>query len=253
MKIFWKKFYKGMSKDRLNIMGIIGVRSGSKGLPNKNIKKLLGKPLMGWILDCACESNYINRLIVSTDSNDYANVAKKYGAEVPYLRPNDLASDFSPEIDFIKHMLDWLDQKEDYRPDIVVRMLATSPLQKSEDIDSAIEILLDDETVDSSVIISEMRQHPYKALKIIQDEKNGSNLVSYFGNSGREVTPIARQNYEKAYVRSNVIACRTSIINSTDSLTGDNVKFHIIPQEESIDIDSEIDFIIAEELLKQRL
>lgn len=242
-----------MNKDRLKIMGIIGIRSGSKGLPNKNIKKLLDKPLIGWILECANQSKYINRVIVSTDSEDYAEVANKYGAETPYLRPNDLSSDFSPEIDFVKHMINWLKEEEGYQPDIIVRMLATSPLQKSEDIDSAIEVLLEDKKADSSVIISEMRQHPFKALKIIDDEQNGTKLVSYFGNSGREVTPIARQNYETAYVRSNVIVCRKSTIEKTDSLTGDHVKYHIIPQEESIDIDGEIDFIIAEELLKQRL
>ena len=95
-----------------------------------------------------------------------------------------------------------------------------------------------------------MRQHPLKALKIIEDE-HGSRLVSYFGDSGREVTPIARQNYEKAYVRSNVIICRREVIERTDSLTGDNVRYHIIPQEGAIDIDSELDFEIAEILLNK--
>ena len=239
-----------MSYKDCKVLGIVGIRAGSKGLPNKNIKNLSDKPLVAWILECASNSNYINRLIVSTDSERYADIAKEYGAEVPYLRPNELASDFSPEVDFVKHMLSWLEDNENYKPDLIVRMLATSPLQKSADIDSAIKMLLQDKKSDSAVIISEMRQHPLKALKIIEDER-GSRLVSYFGDSGREVTPIARQNYEKAYVRSNVIICRREVIEKTDSLTGDNVRYHIIPQEGAIDIDSELDFEIAEILLNK--
>ena len=235
----------------LSIMGIVGIRSGSKGLPNKNIKKLLDKPLVGWILDSANKSKLINRLVVSTDSEEYAQIARTYGAEVPYIRPPNLSTDFSPEIDFVADMLDRLEKNENYKPDILVRMLATSPMQRTEDIDKAIQGLIDDDKADSSVIISEMRQHPYKALKIVKDGELGNRLVSYFGESGREVTPIARQNYEKAYVRSNVIIARRKTIKETNSLTGDNVKYHIIPQEEAIDIDNEIDFEIAEFLLNK--
>jgi CMP-N,N'-diacetyllegionaminic acid synthase len=239
-----------MEKTNLKIMGIIGIRSGSKGVPNKNIKLLAGKPLVGWILDKAKKSKYINRLIVSTDSQEYADIATSIGAEVPCLRPDNLATDNAPEFEYVKHMLECLQNKERYKPDIVVRMMATSPMQTSEDIDKVIEILIKNESADSAVIISEMRQHPYKALKIIKDDKLGKRLVSYFGESGREVTPIDRQSYVKAYVRSNIIACRIETIINTDSLTGDNVKYHIIPQERSIDIDNEIDFSIAEILIK---
>ena len=234
----------------LKVMGIIGIRSGSKGLPNKNIMELMEKPLVGWIIETAKKSKYINRIIVSTDTEEYASIAKKFGAETPFLRPPELSSDFSPEIDFIKNMIDWLEKNENYKPDIIVRMLATSPLQQAEDIDKAIEILVEDDKADSAVIISEMRQHPYKALKIVNDS-NGERLVSYFGNSGREVTPIARQNYEKAYVRSNVIVSKLATLKETESLTGDIVRFHEIPQESSIDIDNLIDFEIAEFLLKK--
>ena len=234
----------------LKILGIVGARSGSKGIPDKNIKLLDGLPLIGWILNTANDSKYINRLIISTDSKKYAKIAKSFGAEVPYLRPVGLSKDLSPEFDFVKHMLEWLEEKEKYTPDIIVRLLATSPLQKTRDIDKAVEILINDVYADSVVVISEMRQHPYKALKIINDNSS-SKLVSYFGESGREVTPIARQNYEKAYVRSNVIVCRHKTIFDTESLTGDNVKYHIISQDEAIDIDSEIDFDIAEFLIKR--
>ena len=89
-----------------------------------------------------------------------------------------------------------------------------------------------------------------KALKIIDGEDNKKKLVTYFSESGREVTPIARQKYEKAYYRSNIIACKTSVIYSTGSLTGDNVSYHIIDQKRALDIDNIIDFEIAELLIK---
>jgi CMP-N-acetylneuraminic acid synthetase len=171
------------------------------------------------------------------------------GAEVPYLRPADLARDNSPEIDYVRHMLEWLEKHEGYRPDIVVRMMATVPLQAPEDIDAVVRILENDPLADSAVVVAEARQHPLKALKIVDDGEGGTKLVTYFTDSGREVTPIARQNYQPAYFRANVIACRTHVVFDTGSLTGDLVRYHIIPQERAVDIDNVVDFYIAEHLM----
>jgi CMP-N,N'-diacetyllegionaminic acid synthase len=235
------------------VLGIVGIRSGSKGVPNKNIRKLLNKPLVGWVLNAAQRTASINRLVVSTDSEDYAEIARECGAEVPYLRPTELAQDKSSEIDYIRHMLDWLHKNESYRPDIVVRMMATVPLQDPKDIDAVVQILKSDSSADSAVVIAEARQHPLKALKIVDDGAGGSKLVTYFSDSGREVTPIARQNYKPAYFRANVIACRTQVVYNTDSLTGDTVRYHIIPQERAVDIDNLIDFSIVEHLITKSL
>ncbi|MBZ0160165.1 MAG: acylneuraminate cytidylyltransferase family protein [bacterium] len=235
----------------LKILGIIGARSGSKGVPHKNIRLLMEKPLIAWIIETAKASRYVNRVIVSTDSEEYAAIARRYGADVPYLRPKELAADHSPEWEYVKHMVEWLMEYEQYKPDIVVRMMTTVPLQMPEDIDSCIEELLKDPLAQSAVVIAEARQHPLKALKLINDGKGGQHLVTYFTESGREVTPIARQHYEKAYFRSNVIACRTNVIYETASLTGDFVRYHIIPQERAIDIDSPIDFFIVEKLMEK--
>ena len=189
----------------MKILGIIGIRSGSKGVKDKNIKPLLGKPLVGWVIDAARKSKYLNRIIVSTDSEKYVDVVKSLGAEAPYLRPSNLATDDSPEIEYIIDILNWLKENEGYIPDIVVRLMATVPMQESQDIDALIEILENDQNATSSVVIAEARQHPMKALKIIDDKMGASKLVSYFNESGREVTPIARQSYAKAYFRSNII------------------------------------------------
>ena len=234
-------------KKNLKVLGIIGIRSGSIGVKDKNIKNFSGKPLVAWIISTAIKSNYVNRIVVSTDSKKYMKIVNNFGAETPYLRPKALAEYDSPEIDYVKHMLNWLSMKENYIPDYVVRMMATVPFQNANDVDALIDILINNPDADSAVVISEARQHPMKALKIIQ--KNGTKeLVSYFGESSRDVTPIARETYPKAYFRSNVIACKASVITAKGSLTGDKVLFHEIPQERALDIDSEADFRMAENL-----
>lgn len=238
-----------MLNKKLKVLGIVGIRSGSKGVPNKNIRDLSGRPLVGWVLEAALRSKDINRLVVSTDSEEYAEIARAHGAEVPYLRPFELAQDGSSEIDYVRHMIEWLSNNENYFPDIIVRMMATVPLQESSDIDAVVEILKADPTADSAVVIAEARQHPLKALKIINDGPGKTKLVTYFSDSGREVTPIARQSYQPAYFRANVIACRTKVIYDTNSLTGDTVRYHIIPQERAVDIDNLVDFYIAENLM----
>ena len=166
----------------INILGVIGLRSGSKGLKNKNILSFLGKPLASHIISKSLKSKYINRLIVSTDSEYYAKIAKKYGAEIPYLRPKKLSRDKSNEIDFIKHLLNFLEKKEGYKPDLIVRLLSTVPLQTTSDIDNSIKKLLNNKSNDSCVVISEAKQHPQKSIKI----NNSNYLVSYITGRGED-------------------------------------------------------------------
>jgi CMP-N,N'-diacetyllegionaminic acid synthase len=241
-----------MKKTKLKVMGIIGIRSGSKGVPNKNIKLLAGKPLVGWILDTAKKSKYINRLVVSTDSQEYADIATSIGAEVPCLRPENLAADNSTDFEYVKHMIEWIQDKESYKPDIVVRMMATTPMQRVEDIDTIIEMLIDNKLLDSAVVISESTQHPMKALKIVNNKDGDKRLVSYFSESGLEVTPTLRQSYEKAYFRANAIAFNTKILHDTNSLTGNEVGYQIVSQESAVDIDNDLDFSFAEFLMKMK-
>ena len=233
-------------------MAIIGIRSGSKGVPNKNIKNLGGKPLVGWILETAKKSRFINRIVVSTDSKEYAEIAIMHGAEIPCLRPKIISSDNSTDLEYVKHMVEWLQDNQNYKPDIVVRMMATTPMQKIEDIDAVIEMLISDQFLDSAVVIAEASQHPMKALKIMRDNKGKDKLVSYFSESGRDVSPTLRQSYEKAYFRSNTIAFRTNILSETNSLTGDLVGYRITSQENAIDIDTITDFSFAEYLIEKK-
>jgi len=231
------------------ILAVIGARSGSKGVIDKNIKPLGGEPLIHWIIKTASSSKYINRIIVSTDSIKYSKIAIKHGAEVPFLRPEMISKDLSTDFEYISHALKWLKENENYIPDIVVRLFPATPFQKSDDIDFCIDKLLKNTNCDSSVVIAKARQHPEKALKIINDD-SGERLVTYYGNSGKDVTGIARQNYESAYFRANVIVSKINTITEKNSLTGDIVQFHTIEEERAIDIDTEYDFLIAEKIFK---
>lgn len=242
-----------MTKDNqpLNILGIIGARAGSKGVPHKNIRPLVGKPLMAWIIGAAQRAKHVNRVLVSTDSEEYARIAREHGAEVPFLRPPEIAQDDSLDIDYLRHAVDWLREHEGYNPDIVLRLHPTAPLQLPQDIDACIELLLNDQDAHAAVVVAEARQHPHKALKIVKDESGKERIVTYLGGDSRGVTPVYRQQYEPAYIRANVVATRTKVIDELNSLTGDRVLYHVIPPERAIDIDSEIDFFIAEQLINK--
>ena len=159
----------------MNILGIIGARSGSKGVKDKNIRRLLGKPLIGRIIETSKESKYISRVIVSTDSKHYADIAREFGAEVPFLRPEEFSFDLSSDYDYVLHAVKWLKSNENYEPDIVIRLVATVPLQTTEDIDLCTEELMKDSSAHSAVVISEACQHPLKALKLVDDKKGGSS------------------------------------------------------------------------------
>ena len=238
-----------MSKKK--ILAIIGARAGSS-LKDKNIKILGKKPLINWIITAAKKSKLINKIVVSTDSKKYLKICKKIGAEVPYLRPKALASKHSHEIEFIKHMLKFLKKNEGYIPDIVIRLLATVPFQKSQDIDKTINLILK-KKYDSAVIISEAKQHPYKALKILGNKNK--YLVSYRTNKGIDVGRNSNRQINKKkmniYFRSNAIACKTEVIKKFNSLCSNKTGFLIIPYQ--VDIDDENDFNYAKYLLKKNL
>jgi|SRR3989344_6025810 len=236
-----------MEPSEQKILALIGARSGSKGVPHKNIRHLCGKPLMGWIIEAAKNSRYVNRVIVCTDSDEYAKVAKSFGAEVPYIQPAEVSQQMSTDYEYVSYALSWLERNEGYIPDVVVRLMPTMPLQKSEDIDSCVEELIRNKDAHSSVVVAEARQSPHKALKITPDGR----LVSYLTGEGRGAEPTKRQAYEKAYFRANVVATYPRVIKETGTLVGDHVRHHVIPQERAIDIDSEIDFFVAEQLLRK--
>lgn len=234
----------------MQVLGIIGARGGSKGLPGKNVRPLCGKPLLTWAIGIAKRSRHINRVILSTDSPEYAAVGREYGAETPFLRPAEHASDSAIEVVYIRHALEWLDEHEGYRPDLVVRLCPTAPLIRVEDVDRAIELVLEDEAAQSAIIMTPAREHPRKVVKLAPD---GQHVVSYITERGADVAPTNRQSYAEAYNRQSLpIVSRRETLTKLGSQTGEIVRYHVVPQETALDIDTDFDFRLIEILLGER-
>jgi CMP-N,N'-diacetyllegionaminic acid synthase len=234
----------------MEIMGIIGARAGSKGLPGKNLRLLAGRPLLSWAISSAKRSTRIGRVILSTDSEEYAAVGREYGADTPFLRPAELASDTSIELGYIRHAVEWLDRHEGYRPDLVVRVCPTAPLIRTEDIDRCIEILIADASADSAIIMAPAREHPRKVVKLAPD---GEHVISYITERGMDVAPTNRQSYAEAFNRQSLpIVSRRDTILKLNSQTGETVRYHVVPQETALDIDTALDFRLIDILLRER-
>ena len=236
----------------MNILGVIGARSGSKSIPHKNIKPLMGKPLMGWIIEAAKKSRYVTRVILSTDSPEYQEVGRKFGAETPFLRPAEFANDTATDMDYLTHAVKWLEENESWKADIILRLPPTTPLCKTETIDACIKLLLDDPTATSARAIATAPKHPYKLWKIEGDELLPFIPKEVTGH--REPSGMARQFYKPAaYAHIDVIAVRYDTLMKDGLLTGTRTRYHMIDKKDAIDIDTENDFLLAEIILKNRV
>lgn len=240
-----------MNKDKLEILGIIPARGGSKSIPRKNIKPLLGKPLIVWTIEACRGSKLLTRFIVSTDDPEIAEISKKYGAEVPFLRPAEIAGDLSPSLDLMLQALGWFKENEKYQPDILVLLPPTAPLRQAEDIDRGIGVMLAPPESDSVRPVIESPKHPYKTLKI-----EGDFLAPFFLKDVTgfdEPYDLPRQLFPKAYIYSGAMQIMwRKTLTKQKSLTGKKSKYFLMRPEDSINIDSEIDFLMAELLMKQR-
>lgn len=234
----------------MDVLGIVGARAGSKGLPGKNVRLLDELPLLAHAVRLAGRCRRINRVILSTDSEEYASIGRQHGAEAPFLRPSEYASDTAIELGYIRHALEWLEANEGYRPEIVARLCPTAPLIRPGDVDQCIEMLIEDGSADSAIIMSPAREHPRKAVKVAPD---GVHAISYITERGADVAPSNRQSYAEAYNRQSLpVVSRRQTILALGSQTGARVRFHIVPAETAIDIDTDFDFRAVERLFAER-
>lgn len=237
----------------LRVLGVVGARSGSKSIPDKNIKPLHGKPLMGWIIEAAKASKYITKLVLSTDSEAYAEIGRQYGAETPFLRPTEIATDKAIDIEYLSHAVRWVEEHEGWKPDIILRLPATSPLCKTEFIDRCIELLLENPEASSARTVTEASKHPYKLWRI---DPSGLYLEPF---CPKEMTGydepfgMPRQLFPPSVSHTDCIAVRYSTMMEQHSLSGPRVAFHQIKKTDACDIDTITDFFVAEALLKARL
>ncbi len=233
----------------MKILAIIPARGGSKGLPEKNIRLLSGHPLISYSILAAQKSKNINRIIVTTDSQKIAKISEKYGAEVPFIRPANLAEDSSKDLEVFQHALNYLEEKENYIPDLVVQLRPTSPLRFLCDIDNCIDLLVKNVHADSIRAVTEAPLTPYKMWKIKDSNSPMEPLLKL--DNIPEPYNESRHTLPKVYWQVGMIdVIKTSIINENNSMSGDTILPYIISKEYSVDIDNVKDFENAEILIK---
>lgn len=228
----------------MEILAIIPARGGSKGIKNKNIRLFGGKPLIAHTIDCAKKSKLINRLIVSTDSAEIANISKKYGAEVPFLRPAELAQDKSKVVDAIIHLLNKLKKDEHYQPDYIVLLQPTSPLRTVTDMDNALKLCFK-RRADAVVSLCSTEQ-----LLFTKDKNDLLQMVvdKKFLNSTN------RQELSSTYKLdgSMVYAIKTKVFLARKFFLTGKLVGYIIPRWRAVDLDETQDFVVGELIFRQR-
>lgn len=223
------------------MLAIIPARGGSKGVPGKNIKNLGDKPLIYYTIKAAKESVFIDRIIISTDDEEIAEVAKKCGAEVPFMRPDELATDTAKAIDTYLYTVNKLNESSSDLIEEFIVLQPTSPLRSATDIDNAVEIFIRNRA-DSVISVVEAEHPPYWYKKIT----NEGILKDYFISNNS----LNRQEYDRTYLPNGAIfVFRYNILKETLNYYTDKTYPYIMPKERSVDIDNVLDFKMAEFLI----
>jgi CMP-N,N'-diacetyllegionaminic acid synthase len=235
-----------MYRDR-TVIGIIPARGGSKGLPGKNIRNLAGRPLIAWTIERALSSEYFDRVIVNTDDRDIACVAERCGAEVPFLRPEELAHDRTPMMDVVRHTIDYF-REINTKFDYTALLEPTSPLRKPDDIDRAIKQLIDREKeADSLVSVGEVHlEHP-SIMKKVSEGK----LTPYEVDTG---IVTRRQELEEVYFPYGVIyLTKTDKLLEHGTFYLNNTIPYFIERWQNYEVDDIYDFIAIEAVMHHEL
>ena len=222
----------------MNTVAIIPARGGSKGIPRKNIKELCGKPLITYIIETALRVEELDRVIVSTEDKEIAEVAKKCGAEVPFMRPEELARDETPTLPVLQHAVKYLEEKENYKPDIVVLLYATSPLLKHERVSEGIKMLREG-NFNSVLGVVEDRGHYWL------ETNNGYERLYPKALKNRQfIKPLLKEN-------GAIYICKRDILIEKNEIIGGKIGFLVMKRDESIDIDELLDFEFTEFLMNR--
>ena len=231
----------------MSTVACIFARAGSKGVPNKNIKTFKGKPLIAWAIELALQVKQINEVFVSTDSEEIAEIARMAGAITPFIRPSDLATDTSPEWHSWQHFIKFLADKDGKLPEVFLSLPATSPLRSTIDVESCLNEFKKGRA-DFVVGITPSQRNPYFNM-VKKGEDNQVVLVIQQGEkfSRRQDTPEIFDLTTVCYVG------KPSTILSKNSIFDGKVTGVEIPKERAIDIDTELDFQIAEFLFKSKV
>ncbi|MDP2628702.1 MAG: acylneuraminate cytidylyltransferase family protein [Nanoarchaeota archaeon] len=228
------------------ILGIIPARGGSKGVPRKNIKLLAGKPLIAYSIEEAKKSEHITKLIVSTDDQEIADISRAYGAEIPFLRNPSMAKDNIPLFpDTVKNIVEELEKKVNYLPEIIVVLQPTSPFRTKKHIESAIEKLIESKS-DWVTSICKSETNPAKMYVLKEDR------LFYFLDSSPNLH-LQRQEIPPVYKKNGAVSVMwRDSLKKAYNVKESNWGYIEMGAEESVDINTPLDFMIAETIMKKR-
>jgi CMP-N-acetylneuraminic acid synthetase len=226
-----------------DVLALIPARGGSKGLPQKNILPCAGQPLIVHTIAAAIGARpRVQRVVVSTDDATIADVSRQAGAEVPFMRPKELAGDTAESIDVVTHALSWLDENQGWRPEWLLLLQPTSPLRTTEDILEALKAASRDRQADSVISVVRLKHHPFYARRIVD------GVLQPFPP---DASASRRQELEPVYGNNGAIyLTRTRTIMREANLYGTRCIPYVMPHERSLDIDSEFDLRLASFLLE---
>jgi N-acylneuraminate cytidylyltransferase len=247
----------------VEVLALIPARGGSKSIPRKNIRPFAGHPLIAYSIAAGLAAETVTRVVVSTDDDEIAAVARRYGAETPFLRPAQFSLDNTPDLPVFQHALRWLAEHESYRPEIVVQLRPTSPFRRVRHIDEAVRILMDHPQADSVRTVCIPFQNPFKMWRIDPDGFMHPlipdvEMVKPAGEGAYTGAPLhmepynmPRQALPDVYWQTGYVdAARVGTILTKDSMTGERILPLVIDPSEWIDIDSPDDWRRAERLLE---
>lgn len=234
----------------MKIISLIPARGGSKGIKNKNLTEIAGKSLVGHSITHSLASKLIQRTFLSSDSEAIIQEGLKYGAEVPFVRPAELAEDHVLDIPVFEHLLAFLKEKENYIPDIIVHLRPTAPYRNPAWIDAAIQLLIDHPTADSVRSVSAPSQHPYRVFSLNSE----GFLDPIMKHEHEQPYLLRRQDLPDMYFYNCVIdVTRNSTITEQHSMTGKKIYPYIMDPNDVIDIDTPLDLAFAQFYLNHKL
>ncbi len=227
------------------LLAVIPARSGSKGIVDKNLATVAGRPLIAYTIDAARQSRAVTRTVVSTDALDIADVARSLGADVPFLRPAELARDDTPGIAPFVHAVSWLGEAQGFRPDWVLLLQPTSPLRTAEDIDAAVALAIERDA-DAVLSVCPVRHHPYWTRQLEPDGR----LTPFI-----EPDPPALRRQDLPEVMSlngAIYLIRRDVLLAGESFDTDRTLGYVMPPERSLDVDTPWDLQLVEWALRAR-
>ncbi len=231
----------------MEVLAVIPARGGSKSIPRKNIKKLGDHPLIAYSIAAALRSKSVNRIIVSTDDNEIASIAKSYGAEVPFIRPSSLSEDDTLDYPVFVHVVEWLLEQENYKPGALVQLRPTSPFRELNYVDRAVQILKENEKGDSVRSVISSQQNPYKMWR----QQDGF-IQPLIQSKLNESYNMPRQQLPPTFWQTgHVDVIKHSTIINQNSLTGNNVLPLIVNPKFAIDLDTIDQWEYAEFFIKK--